>query len=401
MSNVLEKAIIQMFLSNHYFYGILMSKMTREECLDIPTTAFTAKNGNIRFLYNPEFIAKIPLSDLPAIIEHEIQHLFRLFFDRSKNLNNEIFNIAQDITINDDIPDFPREHHFKEDGPCTKTKDCKGYHYMFSDGFGHVGIVKGDSSEINYAKLHANKDKLGIGRERGVIVITGNTGNKFQSPCTQPDIKDKYSEDKIKQIIIQTSEEANKNYGHLPGNLKAIIDKLKKSKLNWKSILRNFCSSTRTTDKELTWKRPNRRFNQQKGSKRDHKPYMVLVMDTSGSVSDENLVSFLSEINAIQELGVNFKVIECDAKIGKVYDSKRHIKYSIKDITGRGGTDFRPPFKYIKDKRISLDGLIYFTDLYGNFPEGSLIPNYRTLWVSTGDKDMKAPFGKTIFLGHN
>src|SRR3990167_1801867 len=152
MNNVLEKAIIQMFLSNHYFYGILMAKMTREECLDIPTTAFTAKNGNIRFLYNPEFIAKIPLSDLPAIIEHEIQHLFRLFFDRSKNLNNEIFNIAQDITINDDIPDFPREHHFKEDGPCTKTKDCKGYHYMFSDGFGHVGIVKGDSSEINYAK---------------------------------------------------------------------------------------------------------------------------------------------------------------------------------------------------------------------------------------------------------
>jgi predicted metal-dependent peptidase len=61
-------------------------------------------------------------------------------------------------------------------------------------------------------------------------------------------------------------------------------------------------------------------------------------------------------------------------------------------IRGGGGTDFIPVFDYAK--KHGYNGIIFVTDLCGNFPTDNKI---RTLWLST-EKSQKAPFGETVFL---
>ena len=63
----------------------------------------------------------------------------------------------------------------------------------------------------------------------------------------------------------------------------------------------------------------------------------------------------------------------------------------IKNISlkGFGGTDFRPVFKYVDEiftfsQKNEVNGLIYFTDGYGTYPER--MPNYETAFVFIDDE---------------
>ena len=65
-------------------------------------------------------------------------------------------------------------------------------------------------------------------------------------------------------------------------------------------------------------------------------------------------------------------------------------------IKGRGGTDFRPVFKYvdelIRNKEFSnLKGLIYFTDGYGIFPERPPLYNAAFVFLDEGFEQPKVP----------
>src|SRR3990167_552036 len=385
----IRKAWIRLLSEDQVFYAFMLSRFEMAETRELPTMGVSAANGRFTFTYNPDFLDLTSDDELPKLIEHEVQHLFRVFHERNKNLNNEIFNVAQDITINDDIKDMPKKVKV-----LGKDGNPQDYELCFSSVFSNIGIKKDSSSEVNYKLLDKNKKQLGMGRENNIIIVR-HGGKGYASPCQQPDIRDKYSEEKIKQVIIEVAKEAERTCGNIPGNLRTIISNLAKNKINWKKHVRNFCATTKATNKESTFKRPNRRYNLQKGTKRDHKAQLVLVMDTSGSVGDKELSAFLSEIHTIHKLGVEFHVIECDAAVGKAFKYSKRLKYSVNEVTGRGGTDFRPPFEYVKKHRMNPDGIIYFTDLCGPFPNGSKI---RTLWVNTHQKDAKSPFGKTIFL---
>ncbi|MCA9157947.1 MAG: hypothetical protein KDA72_06445 [Planctomycetales bacterium] len=63
---------------------------------------------------------------------------------------------------------------------------------------------------------------------------------------------------------------------------------------------------------------------------------------------------------------------------------------------GRGGTDLRPVFsdEFLQDYRV--DGLIYFTDGYGPFPNSA--PGITTLWVLTEHWAFPCPWGSRALL---
>ena len=81
-------------------------------------------------------------------------------------------------------------------------------------------------------------------------------------------------------------------------------------------------------------------------------------------------------------------LIQCDCCIQdvKVIHSEEEWKEYSKNITiqGRGGTDFRPVFRYVKEQQEkkeirSLKALIYFTDGDGIYPGSK--PDYETAFV--------------------
>lgn len=124
----------------------------------------------------------------------------------------------------------------------------------------------------------------------------------------------------------------------------------------------------------------------------------AIVIDTSMSVSGELVRSFLEETYSVLSEAENFftkvniHVIQCDERVQQdrvITCSADLIEYMAHlEITGQGGTDFRPAFQYVDgliQKKVfqRLKGLIYFTDGYGMFPLKR--PGYETAFVFMRD----------------
>ena len=120
----------------------------------------------------------------------------------------------------------------------------------------------------------------------------------------------------------------------------------------------------------------------------------VIAIDTSGSCAGNLVKKFLTKTYSILKSTESFSsrvsihIIQCDAAV----QDYKHIK-DIKSLEsyarnvkakGLGGTDFRPVFEYVdelikKHQITSLNGLIYFTDGYGTYPQ--LPTSYKTAFV--------------------
>ena len=155
------------------------------------------------------------------------------------------------------------------------------------------------------------------------------------------------------------------------GLAKAIID-ANKPVINWKREVRWFINRLVLSGRKTTRTRINRReqslkkFRKDKlkdiyiqpGSKRDYTSKLLVAIDTSGSVSDDEVRAFLGEINGMVE-HVQCHVTMFDTKIlCDPFEIKKKINNL--DIIGRGGTNFHPIIEYVDEH--AYDGLIIRTD---------------------------------------
>lgn len=120
----------------------------------------------------------------------------------------------------------------------------------------------------------------------------------------------------------------------------------------------------------------------------------AVVIDTSMSCSGELVHKFLEETYSVLSeensffKKVNIHIIQCDEKvqsdqrITSIQDLEKYM--SQLTLYGEGRTDFRPAFAYVdelleKGEFENLQGLIYFTDGYGIYP--NRMPSYKTAFV--------------------
>lgn len=120
----------------------------------------------------------------------------------------------------------------------------------------------------------------------------------------------------------------------------------------------------------------------------------VIAIDTSGSVKGEAVQSFVHktwEILMDQDRfsdSVEVHIIQCDNMIREdaVIRNRQDFRQYLTacSVKGLGGTDFRPVFEYVdmllnRGELTHLQGLIYFTDGKGSFPDEA--PPYKTAFV--------------------
>ena len=69
------------------------------------------------------------------------------------------------------------------------------------------------------------------------------------------------------------------------------------------------------------------------------------------------------------------------------------------EVTGGGGTDFRPVFSYIEEhSELDPNLLIFFTDGYGDYPERP--PPYPVMWLLTSDGRCDVEWGQQVKFKH-
>jgi predicted metal-dependent peptidase len=193
---------------------------------------------------------------------------------------------------------------------------------------------------------------------------------------------------------------AAKIQGNLPSDIESLVDAAVEPKLPWRELLRNYVQDATKTEYRMM--PPSKRYLHipiYMPSMKGEFLEIAVAIDTSGSISQPELETFVSEMQGIADQFENYRihVYACDAAIHGYDVIETHDEWP-KSYGGRGGTDFRPVFKDIEEKGLEISVLIYLTDSYGSFPETP--PSYPVLWV-INQPNREVPFGEQIFLDMN
>ena len=169
-------------------------------------------------------------------------------------------------------------------------------------------------------------------------------------------------------------------------------------KLPWRALLAKYMVSNARDD--YNYSRPSSRRGDPAifPSLRSAQVNMVVALDVSGSIGDEEMKEFLSEIDAIKgQLRARISLLACDADIVPgapwIFESWEEFKLP-KTFAGGGGTDFRPVFDWVEQQDQPPELLVYFTDCLGTFPDYR--PDYSVIWLVKGRE--QPPFGQRIQL---
>jgi len=382
----IEDAIVDLLVNNGTFYASLISQMHKINTDKVPTMGVTVKNGRIMLYHNPEFTASLTLKETKAVLEHECLHLIMDHIVREKDRDHMLWNVATDVAINQMIVGLPAMALTIPNVFGTE-KDKQAY-----------SIQRDETADYYYDILKKQSDKLmkQIQKMLGDGPIGDHSKWEEASGTEIEAVKET-----IKQAIKEAVDATSKQHGRMPAGIEKYIDELLTlPKVSWKQILKQFVANSVKAGTKSSWKRPSRRYgDEQKGKISDRTIALTLALDTSGSIDDGMLNQFMAEVTSIQSsYKIEINMLECDAQVGRYYKLKKFQK-PRRDITGRGGTSFKPVFEYIKQKCIKTDALIYFTDLCGDFPDRK--PQYPVLWAyySGGwGGGGEAPFGKVIEL---
>ena len=179
---------------------------------------------------------------------------------------------------------------------------------------------------------------------------------------------------------------SQKDRGFIPSELKDYIDSLFEKtppSYDWKAYFRRFFSSSPKVYTKKTRRKLNKRFTPNPALKIKPKKHVLVGVDTSGSVSQSELIEFFNEIYHMWKTGVSITVAEGDAAIHNVYPYEgKTPEY----ISGRGGTDMNPFIKYFNEHK-NYNSLIILTDgEIGERTENSFKP-VLTVLCSKGNVD--------------
>lgn len=205
-------------------------------------------------------------------------------------------------------------------------------------------------------------------------------------------------ENQIDHIAKQAAEQVQKMQGKIPAGLEDYIKDLFKQKprvFNWKSYFRRMCGTAIDIERKKTRKRESERFPGASGLKHKRKSRICVIVDTSGSVSNQELCDFFSEIKYIWKAGTLVTIIENDATIGRIYEYN-----GVWDgkCTGRGGTVFVDACNWFNNHRRDYECAVFFTDGYADV---DLDIKGQSIWVITSNGYRQDYPGKTLYIPKN
>ena len=199
---------------------------------------------------------------------------------------------------------------------------------------------------------------------------------------------------------IETAQRCNQ-WGSIAGDLRALIESSLVSQQNFRAILSQFRASILSARRHLTRMRPNRRYGfDAMGSQYAYKTRLLVAVDVSGSVPDEDIRKFLAVINRFFKQGIEqIEVIEFDSHITTEKPILLKQATGSIRITGRGGTNFQPAIDFYYDHE-EYDGLVFLTDGYAPVPTLPDDKRHKPLaWILTtngGNEDNLRPLGPVI-----
>jgi len=147
--------------------------------------------------------------------------------------------------------------------------------------------------------------------------------------------------------------------GTAPGALEREVSQLLKSKVPWRNLLRQALRDGYGRGIIQSWKRLNRRVPELPGARRLTTPRAWVLLDVSGSISDEIFNQFMSEVTAASRAAGDVMLVAWDTEVKGTWNYHRGMRMHV---TGGGGTIIRPALTLVKEKMQPNDVVAVLSD---------------------------------------
>lgn len=354
------------------FFSYLVMNLNLIEKEDIKTCGVDCK-GNL--YYNSDFIDKLSNDEIKTLLCHEVLHIALLHLTRLNNRDKKVWNIATDIIINNTL----RNNNFIFDKGLSGGLIPNSNNIKIND-FRIDNLDKMFSEEVYnilIEKLKENEQEKNSGFDEHLYSDDDNEINEEDKSKLEKEWKDKLAE----------ASTYSQMKGNLPVGIDRYLDKLLNNKLNWRELLYKYI--TQELPSRYTYSSPNRKSH----ALGVYLPKLIkekvnisIAVDTSGSISKDDLNKFISEVIGISKSFENIQVnlISMDTQVNNHYviTNGDVEEFLSSGLTGGGGTDFKEVYSYIDTEIPNTKLLIFFTDGYAEYPRDE---SYKTLWVITKD----------------
>ena len=360
------------------FYGALASVLSIRESDAVKKTELTLLPAPM-LKYNKNWYGELPDALAVGALMHELLHLLLLHALRRGGRDPLLWAVCCDMAVNDHVPDG-----MLPDKAVTKEKiELKM----------KAKLERMGSAEYYYGKLSGLlDDTVSLVTREGVATIPSVNGSLLEADIQNESEESSYDVDiaALKNKLDDIVGIAKRN-GELPPDLLHEFNiSPKRTNINWKNMFKRFLSGMGRMQIRATYKRDSRRFEGFPGHKRSVGLKVLVALDESGSISDEQLDIFLNELMSINQItGAEVLVTDFDTECGDPMPAREYLRHSKR--SKKGGTDFCPIFK-LADK-LGIFSVVIFTDGNGDAP---MEANQRVLWILTRDGKQPAPFGYAI-----
>ena len=371
------------------YSGIIMIGRTEVKD-DVPTACTDGRNT----YYGRDYMAKLASSKRKGVILHENLHkafrhttVWRHLFKE----NPTIANMACDYVINLMIMDGDNNFVSLPDGALLDHK------YKGLDAGTVYRMIK---EEAKGGTVHVKRVGDQEGKDVPVVEVSnGLDEHDWESAEGMTNEEKEALAKDVDQALRQGAILAGKMSANVPRE----IGELLQAKVDWREAMREFVTSFCMDKDESTWRRPSRRWIGQDV----YMPSMigesvgriVIGIDMSGSIGDEEVGQFLGEVKKICETvkpeGID--LLYWDTRVCQ------HEKYEQDQLDnlisstkprGGGGTDPQCIVDYMGKKKIKAECAVILTDGYVcSWGEGWSCP---TLWGITTDQTSQ--IGKTVHI---
>ena len=372
-------------LESEPFFASLSRRINKKMTKAIPTAGVRITNeGQFEMVYNPDFFESLTQKERSGVLKHEFYHL--IFDHVTGRLPPEgmtkMWNIATDLAINshlmDELPEagcFPGREPF-QDYPVGQSAEF--YFKMlkedeqFQPKDGEEGDGEGDGD---------GQGGSGNGLPDSLDDHSGWGGESDMDEETKQAMRE-VAEQRLKEAMKDAVNDINssgRGWGSIGASTRKAIQDFITPKVDWRKVLRYFIKTSQRSNKRSTPRRINKRFPYIHSGKRVTRQAKIAIsIDQSGSVSDDMLALFFSELSSLAKYA-EFTIIPFDTEVdeSKVWVWKKGKKYTFERVLC-GGTNFDAPTQYVNER--GFDGHIILTDMEAPKPRPS---KCQRMWATT------------------
>ena len=373
-------------LMDEPFFACLSRKIEKREDRSIPTAGVRVCPDSAQFemIYNPEFLASLPEHEVKGVLKHEFYHLIfeHVTSRKPEGVPHKTWNIAADLAINSHlVGELPELACMPGVGPFENMPKLKSAEWYLKN-------ITDDQVDQCQSGEGSGDGEPGTGQ------LDSHDGWNEEGTSPAQEAANQMAKERLKQAMKEAAQEASKSpngWGSVGGELKKEIMKKLESKVDWRKVLRYFIKTSQRASKSSTVRRINKRYAYiHPGKKVQRQAKIAIAIDQSGSVSNDMLESFFTELNKLSKLAA-FTVIPFDTQVDEklVYEWKKGKAHKAERVMC-GGTCFNAPTEYV-NKRGDFDGVIILTDMEAPAPKAC---KAQRMWM-TDEQGASRPYFQT------